>query len=100
MKFKNGDELYDELMSGTDLYNQETCTYVFMYNDETPSICHYYIEPDQAEKLRQMSVEYGEYWAAFLGAGGWIVDGEENIREWCRDCYEGKWQDVSYPYKY
>lgn len=73
MKFYSGAEMYNYLINNGDLYNPNLEIYVFLYND-AEALCIYRITPEEAEKLDRESRETGEYWSAFLGAGGQILD--------------------------
>lgn len=89
MTFKNGAELYDAVAE-TDLYNDEKCLYVFLYND-LGSICVYDIQNEEALNLEEKSKVNNEYWGAFLGAGGAIFD---EPMEFCNAEYTGEWRCV------
>ena len=101
MKFKNGQELLDELEC-CDLYKPETGEYVFEYNS-AGSIAVYTLSDDEVEDLKRDCEELGEEsWSGLLGAGGYIYDDpsyecydpENSISniEWCNDNYEGNWE--------
>lgn len=104
MRFNNGKEMLHEIVGNlTDLYSPEKETYVFLYND-CDSICLYSIDEDEAVRL---ATEAGnsdeEYWSAFLGWGGEIIDdpsyedyreGSETPLEWCEAMYDGEWIDT------
>ena len=102
MRFKSGKRMLKVLQSDRDLYNKEKEIYVFRYNS-AGSIAYYYIDNDEAEELRQRSIEEGVYWGAFLGPGGRIADdpsyenfedGDYSNIDWCRDNYKGEWEVV------
>ena len=102
MKFKNGDEMLSILRDATDLYNAEEEKYVFLYND-CSSIAVYDISNEEADELRKLSAENGEYWGAMLGPGGRIYDDpsyedyDENLcsnLNWCNDNHKGEWEVV------
>lgn len=105
MKFKNPNEMLETLKNGTDLYNPVTMHYVFGYN-EAGSIAVYFVTTDEAEELKKKSDDTGEYWGAFLGAGGSIYDDESyegrrnpleltNI-DYCESVYaDENWIDVT-----
>ena len=65
--------MYDYLCSGRDLYSKSLGTYVFEYND-AHALCTYGLYPEDVEKLIKDSKEYKDYWGAFLGIGGYILD--------------------------
>ena len=112
MKFSNGQEMYECITSGTDLWDGES-TYVFVYNDYD-SICVYNnIYPDEARELERLTGGE-EYWGAYLGwHGSAIYDSKAYYEQkkdynadalsdvideavgWCNDHYEGDWIDVS-----
>lgn len=73
MKFKSGLEMYEYLCKKGDLYSKNSNTYAFCYND-AGAICIYSIEPEEAVDLIKKSRESKEYWGAFLGIGGFILD--------------------------
>lgn len=103
MTFVNGKAMLENILNGADLYNREKEIYVFRYND-AGSIAYYYIDNEEAEELAKLKEESEEeYWGAFLGVGGWIIDdpecesyeeGEETNLDWCNDNYEGNWEVV------
>lgn len=73
MKFESSKDMYEKVIKH-DLYNKELELYVFLYNDYG-ALCYYNISNEEAEELRQKSKENnGEYWSAFLGLGGYILD--------------------------
>ena len=97
--FQSGKDMLKVIQSGVDLYCKELGIYVFCYND-AGSICWYYIDAIEAKTLQRKAVERDEYWAAFLGFGGHIVDDPDcefyranrqtNI-EWCKEMYKHHW---------
>lgn len=89
MTFANGKEMLSKIQEGTDLYDPETYTYVFVYNEDG-AICTYDISHEDADKLKQMD----DYWGAHLGWGGSIYDTPMNL-SWCEDNYKGDWEDVT-----
>lgn len=76
MKFNNGKEMYDYLQNSGDLYCEASETYVFMYN-EAGALCYYHVSPEEAKELSVKAREMEDYWGAFLGTGGCILDEEE-----------------------
>ena len=73
MKFESAKDMY-EAVRGNDLYNKELELYVFEYNDHG-ALCYYYIDEEERKELKKKSAESdGEYWGAFLGIGGYILD--------------------------
>lgn len=101
MTFSNGKEMLDYL-DCSDLYNKETGQYVFLYSD-CGSICEYAIPPEEADQLRKLKEEDGEYWGAHLGIGGYIYDDPSHVLyeagnysnlDWCNDNYQGEWEEV------
>lgn len=76
MTFKNWQEMYDLLVSGVDLYNTTEGIYVFSYNDAN-ALCYYFLDREEAEEIAKQAVEVNEYWGAFLGVGGHILDDTE-----------------------
>ena len=73
MKFNNGTEMYNYLCSGRDLYSKSLDTYVFEYND-AGALCTYGLYLEDVVKLIEDSKKYEEYWGAFLGLGGSILE--------------------------
>ena len=73
IKFSSGKEMYDMIVSGTDLYNENEEIYVFAYND-AGALCYYYLNRDEATKISRQANESNDYWGAFLGFGGNILD--------------------------
>ena len=98
MKFTNGKEMLRKLQD-TDLYCPSEGIYVFLYNDRG-SIAYYYISEDEARKLSEQAKESDEYWGAFLGPGGWVVDFPEDDEEgespfdWCDKYCDIDWIEV------
>lgn len=96
MIFNSAQEMLDCIQKGTDLYNPKTETYVFVYS-EAGSIAYYSIDNEEAKELQRKAEENDEYWGAFLGPGGWIVDdpssdfyneGDETNLDWCEERYK------------
>lgn len=78
-KFKNGDEMFGYITSGNDLYSKSAGIYVFVYND-ADALCYYSLGPEAVIELlkeREESWFPEEYWGAFLGWGGAILDDGE-----------------------
>lgn len=73
----------DEL---TDLYNLNTGAYVFLYNIDG-GICVYYLDSEEAYDIAKQAE--GEYWGAFLGAGGNVYDDPMEFFE--SDSANGVW---------
>lgn len=99
MTFNNGEEMLRYIQRGYDLYNTEKEIYVFEYN-AYGSICYYHIDNETAEELKKED----DYWGAYLGVGGYIIDdpsyeffedGDESNLDWCNDNYTGEWEDVT-----
>ena len=76
-KFADGDAMYKYLTAGNDLYNKETGEYVFQYND-AGALCTYYLKPETAKEIAAKAKEDDEYWGAYLGGGGTILDDPNN----------------------
>lgn len=109
MTFNCWEEMYEHLKNGCDLYNMETETYVFVYND-AGALCTYNVPEEDVPDLVAKSKEDGEYWGAFLGAGGEVLDDEQydNYRysedkdekslylgpsfDFCKDHYYEEWE--------
>jgi len=105
INLRSAESMLSLITSGVDLYCEDTETYVFLYNEEE-SICVYYgIDKEQADELEAEALANDEYWAAYLGWGGHIIDsdewyaerGEERPKwmetplEWCEKNYNGNW---------
>ena len=92
--FDSGKEMLDEVLCGTDLYNEESGLYVFLYNDNG-DIASYNLYPQEVEKLREDQKNTGDSWSAFFGVGGYIYENEdaENLY-WCEDNFSGEWEMV------
>ena len=73
MKFESWEEMYDTIVDGTDLYSKSNELYVFVYNDAN-ALCFYNLSNEEAMEISIKANEKGEYWAAFLGWGGEIMD--------------------------
>ena len=73
MKFESGNEMYEYLCSGRDLYSRRLGIYAFEYND-AHAICIYYLQPEEVVELIKKSKETGEYWGGHLGWGGSILE--------------------------
>ncbi len=102
MEFNSAQEMLDVIQSGTDLYNPRLGIYVFVYSN-AGSISYYSITDEHARELAKLAKENDEYWGAFLGPGGSIVDdpgsdffdGRETNLDWCEDMYkEDGWIDT------
>lgn len=101
--FESGQQMLDTIQANIDLYCEELGIYVFCYND-AGSICWYYIDATEAKALQHKAVEDNEYWAAFLGPGGHIIDDpsyefyysdmQTNL-EWCERMYKHTWIPTS-----
>lgn len=76
MKFENGKQMYEYLISEGDLYSKSLGIYAFEYN-AAHAICIYHLDPNEVAELVKRSKETNEYWAAFLGPGGSILDDED-----------------------
>ncbi|MBR2401261.1 MAG: hypothetical protein IKB01_00640 [Lachnospiraceae bacterium] len=76
MKFQSEKEMYEYLCSGKDLYSKELGIYIFEYND-AHALCYYYLRPSEVVSLLKKREETNEYWGAYLGIGGYILDDPE-----------------------
>ena len=106
MRFNSGKEMLDKIkVEERDLYNKDSCLYVWVYND-VGSIGYGYVWPEDVDKMRALSKETGEYWGAFINAfsQSWVVDdpdcedykeGDYSNLDFCNDKYEGEWEDVT-----
>lgn len=98
-RFHSGTQMLDYIQKGNDLYNPETNTYVFLYN-ESGSICVYdWISNDHALDLALTR----EGWSGYLGVGGYIYDDPSyedyddmamDNWDWCFNNFKGKWIDT------
>ncbi len=84
MKFNNATEMLSCLQDGTDLYSPEAEIYVFVYNNRG-AIAYYNISKERVSELAGMAREYEDYWGAFLGIGGWIIEPEDEDYEYFDD---------------
>ena len=111
MNFNSAAEMLDAIQDGIDLYSPELELYVFLYTNNG-SICYYSIDEEEAEELEKSSFLGGEYWSAYLGCGGCIVDSDEwyaennqtrpdyikSPIESCEQVYKAKWFACGYQY--
>lgn len=99
-KFDTGKQMLEVLQKDVDLYEITDGTYVFHYN-EAGAVASYGIDKSEAKELEAEARECNEYWAAFLGPGGYIYDdpddpdleeihGMSNI-EFCEYVKDGIW---------
>lgn len=94
MKFNSGKEMYDYLLDGNDLYEPQLGIYVFLYND-AGALCTYNLSKLQAAELNKEVRENGEYWGAYLGRGGKILDDEPDASyRFCDLYYNRNWIDT------
>lgn len=96
--YKTGAEMLAEL-NNHDLYCEEKGIYVFLYND-AGSIAYYNLSPTEARAIQAQAKESDEYWGAFLGPGGYIIDdptyenftqGSQTNLEWCEEHKDLHW---------
>ena len=102
--FTSAKEMLDTIQNGTDLYNPNLQIYVFVYNI-AGSIAYYNIDINEASELARQSEESDEYWGAFLGRGGYIIDdpssefyepGDETNYQWWENVFKEKgWIDTN-----
>lgn len=100
--FKNGNEMFDYIIDGNDIWNRETGQYIFAYNNRDAIAVYDGISPERAEMLRRACAETGEeYWGSQLGPGGSIYDPEDECGEWhisniqfCNENFAGVWEDA------
>lgn len=76
LKFKNGTDMYNYLTNGKDLYSRSLGIYVFEYND-AHALCYYNLSPYEVMEILKRREETKEYWGAYLGIGGYILDESE-----------------------
>lgn len=76
-KFPDWKTMYDYLCAGNDLYNKETGDYVFQYND-AGALCTYNLTAEEASELAAKADKNDEYWGAYLGTGGEVLDDPNN----------------------
>lgn len=96
MTFNSAKEMLDTITWGIDLYSPSLELYVFVYNDETPSICVYRnMTKDFVDEYLKDN-ERDEYLGAYLGwANSGIFDGEECL-DWCEEKYRlNDWMDIT-----
>lgn len=85
MRFNSAEEMLSSIQDGNDYYNPKLELYVFAYND-VGSIACYNVDTALAKSLSQQAKEQEEYWGAFLGCGGHIIDDPSSL-QWCDKCY-------------
>lgn len=76
MMFKNGKEMFDYVSGGNDLYSPSEGIYIFVYND-ADALCYYYLDYDEVLQILIKRGNSDEYWGAYLGGGGHILDESE-----------------------
>lgn len=92
-KFNSGREMYEFLCSGKDLYSKNKMSYIFEYND-AHALCHYCLDSEAVcEILRKKDAN--EYWGAYLGIGGGIMDASDYDNEDYRYS-ENPWKRMLY----
>ena len=74
IKFSSAQQMYEYVSDGHDLYSKSLGVYLFSYNDRG-ALCYYYLSDEEAGELARQK-EKGEYWGAYLGCGGYILDDE------------------------
>ena len=102
MKFKSAVDMLKQIQV-CDLYCAELSLYVFQYTDRGRfgAIAYYHIEEEEAKQLAEYCSDGENYWAAFLGPGGFICDdieddtfppnpGQSNV-DFCERVYEFDW---------
>lgn len=80
IKFKNSEEMY-QFLKGRDLYSKKLEMYVFLYNEDGAIAVYDDIDANEATELSKKAKEANEYWASFLGPGGYIMDDDTYDRE-------------------
>lgn len=107
MKFSTADEMLQTILNGQDLYSPSAEIYVYA-EDCSGAIAYYYIDQQEAEKLREEAADALECWSSLLGAGGYIVDSKDYLKsrgeydddsylplDWCKDHLEiDDWEEV------
>lgn len=84
MTFDNATELLNYLQFDGDLYSPEAEIYAFEYNDRG-AIAYYRLPKDRAWEIAVEAKESQEYWGAFLGVGGYIIEPDDDNYEWFTD---------------
>ena len=76
--FESARHMYECIAEGNDLYSKELGIYVFVYN-EAGALCYYNLSLQEVADIlaKQKAAEQEEYWAGFLGPGGYILDDTE-----------------------
>lgn len=94
IKFLNGQQMYDYLSAGNDLYSPQAQEYLFCYNEEG-AVASYRVSPPAAHKLAQEAVLYENRWSTLLGAGGAIYEKTEALAFCEGECKMHRgWQDT------
>ncbi len=86
-QFQSAEQMFEKIISNVDLYNIKTGEYVFHYNDKD-AICYYTLTAEEARKIAKQAAEHSEYWAGYLGPGGWIIDEPKDSIAWCKDRFK------------
>lgn len=103
LEFETPKDMLAFLRSG-DLYNPQTGTYVFSYNDRG-SICEYNLDEEEVHNV--IETKYNiydddeQYWGGFLPGGGAIYDmpddemyeGGSTSLDYCEEHYRDAWVD-------
>lgn len=78
IKFESPRHMYECIAEGNDLYSKELGIYVFVYN-EAGALCYYNLSLQEVADIlaKQKTADQYEYWGAFLGPGGYILDNSE-----------------------
>lgn len=84
MKFNDAKELLNYLQFDGDLYSAEAEIYAFEYNNRG-AIAYYRITENQASELANESKKSNDYWGAFLGVGGRIIEPDDRDYKWFAD---------------
>jgi phytoene dehydrogenase-like protein len=104
MEFQDGKEMY-EYLKHHDLYDKESEVYVFLYNEDG-ALCTYDVTMEEACSLAEKSAEDdGQYWGAYLGPGGTVLDNTEYEPEqelylqpsydFCDRTFDKGWTDIA-----
>ena len=92
IEFNNAKEMLEKLYEGVDLYNPVLETYLFSYSENNDSIAYYSLTDQHIEEIVRLKKENPkeEYWSAFLGPRGYIIDGYDECLDYCKSLYNDK----------
>lgn len=96
--FTSWEDMYRHITTFGELYNAEQGIYIFEYNNAGALCVYDNISTEQARELAALSKKDGELWAAFLGAGGTILDDSDLYEKRDHQDIREKYLQPSYEY--